>query len=80
MDWLEAKLRNIGKESFEEDYDIYESYRTGQCSRADAVDALVGRGPSENENGAGWRLGAAKSIFEAGLQAEALNRARNRRR
>jgi hypothetical protein len=80
MDWLEAKLRNIGKESFEEDYDIYEAYGTGRCSRADAVDALVRRGRSENENGAGWRLGAAKAIFKAGIQDEALRRARNRRR
>ena len=36
MDWLEDKLRRIGKESFEQDYAIYQAYGTGQCSRVDA--------------------------------------------
>ena len=80
MDWLEGKLRTTGKESFEQDYDIYEAYGLGRCSRADAVEALIRRGRSENANGAGWRLGAAKAIFEAGMEDEALRRARNRLR
>ena len=80
MDWLEGKLHMTGKESFEHDYDIYEAYATGRYSRADAVVALVERGRSENENGAGWRLGAAKAIFDAGMQDEALRRARARQR
>ena len=80
MDWLEAKLRNTGKESFEHDYDVYEAYGTGRCHRVDAVEALVRRGRSEDHNGAGWRLGAAKAIFKAGMQDEALRRARNRQR
>ena len=79
MDWLEDKLRSIGKESFEQDYDVYEAYWTGRYSRVDAVDALVGRGRG-NENGAGWRLAAAKAVFDAGMQDEALHRARNRKR
>ena len=34
MDWLEAKLRKIGKESFEQDYDIYQAYGTGPSTAA----------------------------------------------
>ena len=79
MDWLEGKLRRIGKESFEQDYDIYEAYWTGQYGGEDAIDALVGRGRS-NENGARLRLVNAKAVFDAGMQDEALHRARNRRR
>lgn len=79
VDWLEDKLRSIGKESFEQDYDIYEAYWTGQYDRVDAIDALVERGRS-TENGARWRLGAAKAVFDAGMQDEALHRARNRKR
>lgn len=78
MEWLERRLRSIGKESFEQDYDVYEAYGTDRCSRAAAVEVLVGRGRS-NENGALIRLGAAKAVFDAGLQDEALHRARNRR-
>ena len=77
MDWLEAKLRSVGKESFEHDYDIYKAYGTVRCSRVDSVKAPIGRGRSENENGAGWRLGAAKAIFEAGMPGVALHNARN---
>ena len=80
MDWLERKLRSIGKESFEQDYDVYEAYWTGQYSRRDAVGALVGRKRSKDENGAGWRLRAAAAIFDASMQDEARDRACNRKR
>lgn len=80
MDWVDDKLKSVGKESFEQDYDIYEAHATGRCSRVDAIEALIRRGRSKNDNGAGWRVGAAKAIFDAGLQDEALRRARDRRR
>ena len=74
---LDRRLRTVGKESFEEDYDIYEAYGTGRRSRDRCIDELVRRGCS-NESGAGWRLGAAKAIFKAGKEraAPALARAR----
>lgn len=80
MDWLDTKIKSVGKESFEYDYDIYEAHARGRCSRVDAIEALIKRGRSENENGAGWRVGAAKAIFDAGMEEEALRRARDRKR
>lgn len=51
-----------GKESFEHDYDVYEAYGTGRFSRADAVEAMVRRGGS-NEAGEVAQAGVAWRPF-----------------
>ena len=76
---LDRKLRSVGKESFDEDYDVYEAFSAGRWSRDRCIDELVRRRRSKNENGAGWRLSAAKAIFRAGKEREALDMARARR-
>lgn len=75
---MDRKLQTVGMASFVEEYDVYAAYSSGALSRVEAVEQLVRRGRS-NENGAGWRLGAAKAIFKAGKENEALALAKRRR-
>jgi hypothetical protein len=66
------KLNSVGKRAFVENFDIFERYSSGRISKEQARAALVALGVS-NDAGANIRLGNAKLIFSAGMEAEALS-------
>jgi hypothetical protein len=68
---LIRKLNSVGKQSFVENYDLFQSFAAGKISRESAVELLVKAGVS-NEAGAGFRLGNARQIFNAKKQNSAL--------
>lgn len=69
---LIRKLNSIGKQAFVTHFALFKKYASGQISRNIAIDELVKLRVSNN-SGAGIRVGNAKLIFEAKLEADALD-------
>lgn len=68
---LIRKLNSVGKTAFAQHYDVFLAYADGSLTRMQAIDELVQRRVS-NEAGANRRVGSAKAIFEANMEADAL--------
>ena len=68
---LKKELRMSGKAAFVDHFDLFREYATGSRSRTECIEELVRSGRS-NSAGAGMRCGAAKRIFNAGSELDAL--------
>lgn len=71
-DELVRKLNSVGKTVFVFNFSLFESYYSGEVSKASAMQTLVEGGVS-NEAGAAIRCSNAILIFRAGREIDALN-------
>ena len=77
---IETRLRSIGKESFEVDFDVYEAYAEDRLTMEEGVEELFKRKRSHTISSARTRLYKARPIFHAGCAKTAFQMATNRQR
>ena len=68
---LKKELKMSGKAAFVDHFDLFREYATGTRPRTECIEELVRSGRS-NTDGAGMRCGAAKRIFNASRELDAL--------
>ena len=68
---LQKELKMSGKAAFVDHFDLFREYAMGTRSRTECIEELVRCGRS-NSAGAGMRCGAAKRIFNANRELNAL--------
>ena len=82
---LDRELKSIGKAAFEKCYFTIRSYANGRIDTDEALDRMREESRSMNPprrwtpGAMRTRLSKGKAIFLAGLEHEALSRARSRR-